>query len=272
MVEQKVVVLLLGLVFIVVVLGALMISRDVSIKAGDTQLCAQSVREHALGKKISPSTPTDLLCTTREVVVKSGESEMQKKTIADEMASCWGVFGEGQLKLFDIESGDYCAVCSRMEFNKPTTLYDFSRYLMTNKRPNGETYYSYLFASNDVLAVSSKFAESGLQGRDTLSTEKPLAVVYVASKDVSLWTSSAAKVAGAGCVLATASLTVLTGGLGWPSLLFCGASGAVSGYAAGPYFAEEDYQAQIVLWPYDEISKLPCAKLEGRDAAMGFVD
>lgn len=84
------------------------------------------------------------------------------KVIADLMADCWWMFGEGQLDYSEASFSTVCAICSVVKFdnklqnNFPNgfTYKEFFEYLRDTKMANSQqNYLSYLFGDNEVDAL-----------------------------------------------------------------------------------------------------------------------
>jgi hypothetical protein len=102
-----------------------------------------------------------------------GSSEEVKnqimKVIADEMADCWWMFGEGKI---DYVGGTFsgtssCAICSVISFNKDIqnfaeennkiTYENLFDYLKTNEKESGKTYLYYLYETSNYDNENSFF-------------------------------------------------------------------------------------------------------------------
>ena len=100
-----------------------------------------------------------LKCREKNVVIKSGDRLEVKKEIADEMARCWAMLGEGKINFFGNplwEEGQRCIVCSKIKFEGEAAKVDkiggdeFSIYLAENNIPEKQITYS------DFLAGASE--------------------------------------------------------------------------------------------------------------------
>ena len=106
-----------------------------------------------------------------EDIKKNKEAIME--VIADEMADCWWMFGEGKIdyggswdsKLETIVpwSKYNCAVCSDLKFDKiiqdkiqEINYNEFYIFLNSNKKDDSQTYLKYLYDSNSFDVVKSK--------------------------------------------------------------------------------------------------------------------
>jgi len=169
------------------------------INPGETnskQICYNSVLLSSKGEGLIGS----LDCTTNSVCVSGGDSceqfnptftakvdpskkEEVLKVLADEMADCWWMFGEGKLDYVSInvveeaeeildESAPYhCAICSRIKFDKKIqntlkeiTYSDLYNYLKTHQstHDSSSTYLRYLYAVNSLESSNNPVKEFDL--------------------------------------------------------------------------------------------------------------
>ncbi len=123
-------------------------------------------------------------CPTNNLVIKGDlrkkeAQEEAKKTIADAMADCWDVFGEGRENLFNGE-GIFCSICHIIDFEDPKTekLDGFERYFYEEKAlgRKGLTYSEYItgYTYGEMFSGERKYAVE----LDSLDTSQPYAVVF----------------------------------------------------------------------------------------------
>ena len=100
---------------------------------------------------------------TITVEVDSTNKEEIMKAIADEMADCWWMFGEGELNYG--EGGEMtCATCSIIVFDDKILEQDninyreFYKYLNTLPKSETETYFTYLYDSYDVEKFQNDYS------------------------------------------------------------------------------------------------------------------
>lgn len=130
------------------------------------------------GGTCSDITPTQTLKITGSVIgtglmtipdgspVANEEDKIKKnqtfKIIADLMAGCWWMFGEGQLDYYDVSFSTGCAICSVVKFDDKLqndfpsgfSYKELFEYLRDTKMANSEqNYLSYLFGENSVDAL-----------------------------------------------------------------------------------------------------------------------
>jgi len=86
------------------------------------------------------------------------------KAIADEMADCWWMFGEGKIDYVTPGTSTKvtCSICSIVEFDE--TLHkisisygEFYNYLKTTPKTQTQTYLQYLYATNDLETLQEQF-------------------------------------------------------------------------------------------------------------------
>jgi hypothetical protein len=112
---------------------------------------------------------------TETAKVDSSKKEEALKAIADQMATCWWMFGEGQREYLSAnvleEAGDalfgsstpyHCAICSkvRLDSSMPDVSYsELYNYLATNKtsRSPTQTYLQYLYGVSSLDSLKTAF-------------------------------------------------------------------------------------------------------------------
>lgn len=95
-----------------------------------------------------------LKCQTQVIDIKETKAEDAMKKIADTLASCHYMFGEGKLVIYGVDKtyGDtMCLVCARMYFDKNVirsfTNLDMGNYLINTKYRGSQTYFEYLYTN-----------------------------------------------------------------------------------------------------------------------------
>ncbi|MBS3164478.1 hypothetical protein J4439_03530 [Candidatus Woesearchaeota archaeon] len=270
----------------------------------DKQACSQSVR---MSSQLKIGVGTDLQkwlvnrygstarleCATEYLSVKETEPEALQATIADSMVDCWQMFGEGNLELFDTKDASFCAVCSRLEFEQPTALPGFTRYLMAHNPPGKDVSYFEYFkgvgrrCGGRMLSdedSQSLYEQSGLDQLDTINTANPLAVIYYTRKNAypdgflglnsgEVETSFYGTAAGVTLAFAGLALCATVAGcsVGGPmigiALVGAGITGGALGYGMGAA-CTSDYDAYIVLWDYSKLADLDCTYLESESTPL----
>ena len=106
---------------------------------------------------------------TQTIKVNSNDKEAIMKIIADEMADCWWMFGEGDVNYGDGTSSEvYCTLCSILKFDnkiqeefKEISYTDLHDYLIKLQKSSSQTYLQYLYEVNriDLLGKSNLFKD-----------------------------------------------------------------------------------------------------------------
>lgn len=110
---------------------------------------------------ISGGNDCEGITTSETVKVDATNKNEIMKAIADEMADCWWMFGEGEVDYLSIdEKQDWkytCGLCSVVKFDdkiisesEPITYREFYEYLNILKYGDSETYFTYLYDTSNV--------------------------------------------------------------------------------------------------------------------------
>ncbi len=117
-----------------------------------------------------------------------GEDEIIKqkimKVIADEMADCWWMFGEGELNYLGTDfEGYHCAICSIVKFDEEVytkfseiNYAEFYYYLSETEKSNTQSYLKYLYNVFDVSSVENLNKKIDIDN-GKISTQEKFAVV-----------------------------------------------------------------------------------------------
>ncbi len=151
----------------------------------DEELCHNSVLTR--GSSVIPSDAVPLNCHRKYIcITKSGGScegltnpeRIEVKTLnetykvlANEMANCWWMFGEGRINYIgdDFVSDNYCSICSQIYFDESLEgisgkeiekegLYDF---LENNKIDKTNNYLEYLTGTDKKETIKKSLEEKG---------------------------------------------------------------------------------------------------------------
>lgn len=100
---------------------------------------------------------------TEEINVEEGNKEKVMEIMADEMADCWWMFGEGKIDYVGgIKGKTACGVCSAIEFDENVqetyeeiSYKEFINYLANSQvsNDNRKTYLNYLYGTADLNKV-----------------------------------------------------------------------------------------------------------------------
>jgi hypothetical protein len=251
----------------------------VASTAQSDQACETSVAAQALAGAIRKTDAVQLQCTTNYRTIDAATPDAQKKAIADAMASCWRRYHQGKLKIFAVETGKYCVVCDRLTFTKPQEIKGLTKYLYTTRMAAGtRTYAEYLMNMEGTAPVMDAYATATpvSLSAETIDTRTPLAVLFVADKNVKSAKDYAVSIgAGVGATLLIVSGVGAPAGIvAWGALLGTGAAVATTThYAVGPYFKDQEWKARVDLVPYDRIvdAEQGCNRLEGRAGPLEYI-
>lgn len=288
---------------------------NITKRTGDKEACSQSVRLNAytklrtvtgadFGKYIVDQygNRVDLQCSTEYLKVRTDDPERMKETVAKSMMDCWQMYGEGELEVFETRDNTYCAVCSRLEFEKEALLPGFTRYLMDTPAPQQDITYLEYFKGGAQRCGGKILPErdtpdilegSDLTKIDSIDTGSPLAVLFVLGKNaypngfveageidtlawgvgigsfIGLVTGIVLCATGVGCV-AGAPLLVMVGAIATTvagSGIAGGVIGGGLGYGIGSS-CTSGYDAYVMLWNYSDLRSLGCTYLESEAAPL----
>jgi len=260
-------------------------------KTSDSDVCHNSVTERGSGVIPSESIPlnckTSYICLTKDGSCEKMTNPQIEKvstatevyaTLAQQMADCWWMFGEGKLNYVgkDFNSELYCSICSQVVFDNSLTMFpngqiqqsDFYDYMANTKMSNQNiTYLDYLVGLNTAIDMKTTLATNGASfGTIDISKQYYVMMGIFSKVGVLKWTLVAG---GAGIVVA--GITVATAGVGTiPALIIItGAGGAAgtAGYLMGTKVSGEsgnDYISPTIIEADPSIlaSKLKCASIK----------
>ncbi|MBI2142723.1 hypothetical protein HYU20_00045 [Candidatus Woesearchaeota archaeon] len=252
-------VLFIGFILFVFIKNSAVVNVDVTAK----ETCKRSVQQYAKWKLPGIDlTRTDTIkCPTQSIQINSADEERAKSGIAKAMFDCFDQFGADELELFDTRRGstdNYCVVCSKLTFTeKGKEVRGLVEYLTTTTIPGQKkTYYEFL-KGGAASEAEVKTVESVVPV-DIIDASKPHAVMFAYGKTTGWWDKiSAGAIAGtAGLVVGGAVAGFFTGGVGWvvAAAAVTGGAGTVIAVAKAPYL-ESDWQAGVLVMPYDETIK-----------------
>jgi len=255
----------------------------------ESEVCHNSVLMR--GSKVVPGGSVPLNCQTKYVCITkdntcekmSGNFEKKKvstdketyEILANEMADCWWMFGEGKINYLGDEllTKMYCSLCSQLAFDDSMKeifssgeidqkqLYEH----LANNNVSGKdiSYLEYLNGLSKAQEIESTLASSNSQfGR--INFDKYYYVLMGAtSKDSVLGWVGASALATAG-----AAVIIFTGGLGAPAVIAIGGgliAGGVGGYFVGTTVVGESNQRYIpptiIEANSEELNSLKCGSI-----------
>ncbi len=224
-------------------------------KTSDQEVCHNSVVTRGSGVIPQESIPltckTSYICITKDGSCESFTSpEIKKITtqnevydiLANQMADCWWMFGEGKLnyvgKTFDKEL--YCSICSQIRFDNSIDIFnngkinqkDLYNYLaITNMSGSDKTYLDYLLGITNSQAIEEELKKNN-SDFTVIDINKQHSIVMGIFSKVGLLSWTAIGVAAGGLIAVGAA--ILTGGVSIPITIVI-ATGAAAG-GAGGYF------------------------------------
>jgi hypothetical protein len=293
---------------IVFIIGSIMMATAIGkwiYEDTPRQTCKDSLKLSAIkleGLNDKFGNPVDIKCYTDYENYRTQDNQEIKKIIANKMVECWDLYGNGQMEIFDTEDNNYCVVCSRLTFDKKTELQGFTSYLNNNIAPYKKmSYLEYLAGVSMANFEESGYENSEVASQDTLPINESMAVMFTMGKnanpdawrgveDTKIFTTGTGVAIGTGVGILTGLVVAgliacpetigigcLVSGVAYSGLLLVGVitgttiaggvAGGTVGYAAGAS-RTADWNAQIMLWPYDKIGELNCTSMEGKSGHL----
>ncbi|HDZ60450.1 MAG TPA: hypothetical protein ENH46_01960 [Candidatus Pacearchaeota archaeon] len=258
----------------------------------DNELCHNSVvmrGNAALSKDLIPlNCKTSYICITEDGTceemtkpdikeVKSEEEVYQ--VLADEMADCWWMFGEGKVNYVsrDLTNENHCSICSQIGFDNSLYDEDFGDkifetenidkkklydYMEDNKISGKEiNYYEYLYGVKNVPELTSQYS----YGKINLEEQSYL-VMGIKSKGTLEWVIAGGAILG---VVAT-TIAIVSNPIGWTvgSAMVIGATtaGGGGGHVVGTILEGDSgdfyLRPTIIGANSEEFKGLNCSKVE----------
>jgi len=234
---------------------------------------------------------TSYICLTRDgtcedmtkpQIEKVRDEDEVYEVLANEMADCWWMFGEGKIDYVkkDFISNLYCSICSQVAFDNSVNFFEnrelnnqeFYIYLAEHNVSSGDiSYLDYLFGIGQASAIEETLsindAELGIMNLD-----KQHYIIMGIYSDVGVggWIAAGA---GASVIIAGALLlSPVTGALtliSIPGIIFT-VSGGVAGGIGGKYIgtslkgeSENDYLAPTIIEVNsEEFGALKCERIQ----------
>ncbi|MBI2004532.1 hypothetical protein HYS72_03660 [Candidatus Pacearchaeota archaeon] len=230
----------------------------------EEQLCHNSVLQKASVFSEAPlQCYRDYVCITKDgscgELIKPEKIKVKSLdevygALADEMANCWWMFGEGKINYAgsDLTKNNYCSICSQIYLDdsleslegvedkklSKDELYD---YLTKNNYSKEQTYSQYLLGTNDIQGLKTSILQNE-NNKDNLGTFGKIEIgkqyfnVMGIISDVG-W----AKWTGVGAAAGTAivgAAWILSGPPGWIAGAIIVAGAATAGGIGGPSVGE----------------------------------
>jgi len=78
----------------------------------------------------------DIDCPTRYITIPEGNQNDMRRSVANQLVSCWSDFGEGKFRLFSAEDQKFCVICSVFQFeDRSVRLTGLPSFMMTERAP-----------------------------------------------------------------------------------------------------------------------------------------
>jgi len=257
-------------------------------KTSDAEVCHNSVVTRGSG--VIPKESIPLTCKTSYIcITKDGSCEKMtnpeiKKVstandvydvLANQMADCWWMFGEGKLNYVGktFNSDLYCSICSQVIFDNSLTMFqngqinqnDFYDYLSIAKMSDQNiSYLDYLVGLKSSKAISDTLkANNSNFGTINLDKQYYIMMGIFSKVGVVKWVAGGVAIGGA------VALAVFTAGVASPlSVLIV--SGVVGGGAGGYFIGTTikgdsgyDYLSPTIVEANSaDVDKLRCASIK----------
>lgn len=280
---QQIVILIILIISVVIILYFLF--RLNFGATSEKEICHNSVimkGNTPLSDEVSLNCQRTYVCLTKDGTCESMTNPDLKKVnslpeiyeiLADEMADCWWMFGEGQVNYVgkDFKENLYCSICSQIAFDDSVSKIEgigenldegnFYKYMEENEISKGQTYLNYLLGLNSIEQLEETLSQEG-GGFGTFEFDKQYFVMTGIYSEVGVW-KWVAGFAAAGAVVGGIAASVFTGGTSAvggivtaKAILFGAVSaGAVGGGFAGKYLGtavsgdgvDNDFLSPVIL-------------------------
>jgi hypothetical protein len=169
------------------------------------------------------------------------------QVLADEMANCWWMFGEGRVNYVggDLTHNNYCSICSQIYFDdslktleeigdKKISKDGFYKFLENNNIDKTNTYAEYLFGGNNLDAIKKESLEKhGVGSFGDIEIGDQYFVIMGITSEVGLWNWVGIGAGGGSAVVGAAVVSAIVFGttpVGWVAgLTIIGLSAGVGG-------------------------------------------
>jgi len=170
----------------------------------NSEICHNSVVLQAKSAKLISGLQckTDYVCIsgggtcenlnpTITLKVDSKNKAETMKALADQMANCWWVFGEGKMDYLGLKFGEKitggsgCAVCSVVGIDSKISSIsykDFIDYLASTNKDSSQTYLHYLYGVSDVQQLLNEPGVLDFYNSGTISSTDQFSIITGESK------------------------------------------------------------------------------------------
>ena len=259
----------------------------------EKEICHNSVV--ARGSSVLPEESIPLNCHreyvcitedgTCEQMTKPREEKVETKeevyeVLANEMADCWWMFGEGEVNYVgsDFKEKLYCSICSQIAFdNSLRDIFsegviseeEFYIYMQNNNISGQDySYLGYLYAIDDMQTVRNILSEQGVNFGEINLNQEYYAMVGIISEK-STFKRVLLGVGVGAVVVAGALLTPITGGASLVStagILFTTggavAGGSIMGFTGEGPTGEKFLKPMLIEVNSEEFRDLDCKSIE----------
>jgi len=258
--EQIVLIIVLIVSFAVILFFLIRLNLG---KTTDQETCHNSVVTRSSGVLPADSIPlnckTQYICISKDgsceemtspQIEKAKTQEEVYSILANQMADCWWMFGEGKLDYVkDQLTGNlYCSICSQIAFDNSLDMFEngeidkksFYEYLSKTNYSEEESYLEYLTGLNDINVLEQALKQDSKEfGVMPLNKQQYVVMGIINKVGVVAWVGTGVVIGGG------IALAVVTAGASIPvSIAIIGgtAIGGTAGYFAGTTFKGESGQ------------------------------
>lgn len=172
-------------------------------ETSNEEICHNSVVLKSKGGGLAGSLncKTSYVCITKggecpdfnptETIEVKNKNEIMK-AIADEISTCWWMFGEGDANYGEglASSSVHCALCSVIKFDDETediTYKEFYEYLSKTKKDETQTYLKYLYGIDDLASLKIKEPFKININTEIISAKEKYSIITGVDNNLLLW-------------------------------------------------------------------------------------
>jgi hypothetical protein len=248
--EQIVLLIILIVSFVIILFFLLRLNLG---KTTDSETCHNSVATRGAGVLPKESVPlnckTQYICITKDGSCDLNNAQIEKvknkeevySVLANLMADCWWMFGEGKLNYVgkDFQSELDCSICNQISLDNSLNSFfpdntidkrDFYSYLSRENVSEGKTYLTYLTGFERAKQIEESLQNSNSDfGKMNLNKQYFLLMGIYSKVGIEKWAAAGA----GGFVVGTVVISAIaTGGAAIPFYIILAAAGAGGGAGA----------------------------------------
>lgn len=251
-------------------------------KTSNEEICHNSVITRGSGVLPKESIPldckTNYICITKDGSCEkmTGNRETRKaktqdetyKILAEEMADCWWIFGEGKINYIgtDFKSSLYCSICSQISFDNSIDFFEegeidqklFYDYLAKTNYSEDTSYLDYLVGLKSSQTIEDSLKAGNFESGKPINLGRQYYIIMGIFSETGL-----TKWAGSGVVIGAVVGGIVGGPIG---IVIGGAIGGGGGYFMGTVVKGEsghEYISPAIIEANSEdFSKLKCASIK----------